>query len=201
MQSNIAEYSGLTNLVAHLVDQATVGILVESEGMVTYANPAYAELLGYRSARLLIRLPVESLVSPQEAPRLMEFGRLRVSGGPAPSAYDFDARRQDDSTCRLQASVFTSFVEGNAFITTVARPVEKSCAAPDTLEDVLSPRERETMTMILAGKRIKEIALRLDISEKTVCTHRLRMFKKLKLQSNHDLFRYGVAHKLLDWRA
>ena len=61
----------------------------------------------------------------------------------------------------------------------------------------LSPREREVMTMILEGRRLKEIAAVLDISVKTVTTHRSRLLRKLDIEDNLSLYRYGVRHGLI----
>lgn len=61
----------------------------------------------------------------------------------------------------------------------------------------LSPRETEVMTMILAGRRLKEIAAMLDISVKTVTTHRSRLLRKLGVEDNLGLFRYGVRNGLI----
>lgn len=61
----------------------------------------------------------------------------------------------------------------------------------------LSPREREVMDMILGGRRLKEIAAQLDISVKTVTTHRSRLLRKLGLEDNLGLYRYGVRHGLI----
>jgi DNA-binding NarL/FixJ family response regulator len=61
----------------------------------------------------------------------------------------------------------------------------------------LSRRESEVMSMILVGKRLKEIAATLDISVKTVTTHRSRLLRKLKLDDNLGLYRYGVRHGLI----
>ncbi|HEX2060601.1 MAG TPA: LuxR C-terminal-related transcriptional regulator [Thermoanaerobaculia bacterium] len=61
----------------------------------------------------------------------------------------------------------------------------------------LSPREREVMNMILSGRRLKEIAANLDISVKTVTTHRSRLLRKLGLEDNLGLYRYGVRHGLI----
>jgi len=55
------------------------------------------------------------------------------------------------------------------------------------------------MEMILGGKAMKEIGLALNISVKTVSTHRTRLMQKLHLTSNRDLFQYAVTHKLIDW--
>jgi two-component system invasion response regulator UvrY len=61
----------------------------------------------------------------------------------------------------------------------------------------LSPREREVMTHILEGRRLKEIAANLDISVKTVTTHRSRLLRKLGIEDNLGLYRYGVRHGLI----
>ncbi|HYO75823.1 MAG TPA: LuxR C-terminal-related transcriptional regulator [Thermoanaerobaculia bacterium] len=62
----------------------------------------------------------------------------------------------------------------------------------------LSPRENEVMTMILAGRRLKEIAAHLDISVKTVTTHRSRLLRKLGIEDNLGLSRYGVRNGLIN---
>lgn len=61
----------------------------------------------------------------------------------------------------------------------------------------LSPREREVLTMILAGRRLKEIAANLDISVKTVTTHRSRLLRKLGIEDNLGLYRYGIRNGLI----
>jgi DNA-binding NarL/FixJ family response regulator len=61
----------------------------------------------------------------------------------------------------------------------------------------LSPRENEVMTMILSGRRLKEIAASLDISVKTVTTHRSRLLRKLGVEDNLGLYRYGVRNGLI----
>jgi DNA-binding NarL/FixJ family response regulator len=61
----------------------------------------------------------------------------------------------------------------------------------------LSPREREVMTMILGGRRLKEIAATLDISVKTVTTHRSRLLRKLGVDDNLGLYRYGIRNGLI----
>jgi DNA-binding CsgD family transcriptional regulator len=62
----------------------------------------------------------------------------------------------------------------------------------------LSPREAEVLKMILEGQRLKEIAARLDISVKTVTTHRSRLLRKLGLEDNLGLYRYGIRNGLIE---
>jgi DNA-binding CsgD family transcriptional regulator len=61
----------------------------------------------------------------------------------------------------------------------------------------LSPREREVMNMILSGRRLKEIAATLDISVKTVTTHRSRLLRKIGVEDNLGLYRYGIRNGLI----
>jgi FixJ family two-component response regulator len=54
---------------------------------------------------------------------------------------------------------------------------------------ILTPREREVMTHVVAGKLNKQIAGDLGMVEKTVKVHRGRMMKKLGVRSVADLVR------------
>ena len=69
--------------------------------------------------------------------------------------------------------------------------------AADGLHSRLSKREREVMSLMLEGQRLKEIAARLDISVKTVTTHRSRLMKKLSVDDNLGLYRYGIRNGLI----
>ena len=69
--------------------------------------------------------------------------------------------------------------------------------ADDTLHGRLSRREKEVMSMMLEGQRLKQIAARLEISVKTVTTHRSRLMKKLKVDDNLGLYRYGIRSGLI----
>jgi DNA-binding NarL/FixJ family response regulator len=70
-------------------------------------------------------------------------------------------------------------------------------AAGQLLHDRLSPRETQVFSMLLAGKRLKEIAAELDISVKTVTTHRSRLMRKLDVEDNLGLYRYGIRNGLI----
>ena len=61
---------------------------------------------------------------------------------------------------------------------------------------MISPREYEVLCMIGVGKSVKQIALELGRSPKTVSTHRARMLRKMQLKTSADLIRYAVQHGL-----
>jgi FixJ family two-component response regulator len=55
--------------------------------------------------------------------------------------------------------------------------------------DTLTPREREVLGHVVAGKMNKQIASDLGIAEATVKMHRARVMAKMKVQSVADLVR------------
>lgn len=60
----------------------------------------------------------------------------------------------------------------------------------------LSDREFQVLCGLGGGKLVKEIAAELGISPKTVSTYRVRILRKLVLDSTADLVRYVVEHRL-----
>lgn len=59
---------------------------------------------------------------------------------------------------------------------------------------VLTSRERQTMEGLARGMTNREIAEHLEISIKTVDTHRGHVLKKLGLRNNSELTRFAVKH-------
>ncbi len=56
----------------------------------------------------------------------------------------------------------------------------------------LTDREVEVLKAICEGESMREIAMRLDVSVKTVETHRRRMMEKLKFFNVADLIKYAI---------
>jgi GAF domain-containing protein len=84
----------------------------------------------------------------------------------------------------------------------VLREIELRTPQAEPAEGVtaeLSPREREVMLRLVAGQRLKEIAHDLDLSVKTISTHRQRLLRKLNLEDNRALYRYALKQGLLNW--
>ena len=60
---------------------------------------------------------------------------------------------------------------------------------------LLSPRERQVMELVIAGKMNKSIANDLEISVKTVEMHRSHLMKKLRVESLVELVRLTIGAK------
>jgi two-component system invasion response regulator UvrY len=63
-----------------------------------------------------------------------------------------------------------------------------------SLIDLLSKREFQVMSFLAQGMTNREIADILQISVKTVDTHRGHVLKKLRLRNNSDLTRFAIAN-------
>lgn len=62
----------------------------------------------------------------------------------------------------------------------------------------LSPRQREVLRLIAEGKTTKQIAHVLEISVKTVETHRAQLMERLKIHDVAGLVRYAILVGLID---
>jgi two-component system invasion response regulator UvrY len=65
----------------------------------------------------------------------------------------------------------------------------------------LSDREFQVLCLIASGKAPREIAAELNVSVKTVGTHRARLLGKMGLRNNAELVQYAIANGLLPERA
>ena len=177
-----------------VLDSAPDGVLVEAGDSIAYVNCAYARMLGYDNPAQLCTATIDDIAHPDDVERLRWFGRCRSEGKPAPTRYTFSARKRDGEVITLDASISAVRAEGDLLITTIVRELHVEKRAPLELPGTkkLSAREREVVQHLLAGRRSKEIALILDISEKTVDTHRSRAFQKLGLRGIGDLFRVAT---------
>lgn len=63
--------------------------------------------------------------------------------------------------------------------------------------DALTPRQREVLQLVAEGLSTKEIARRLDLSVKTVDTHRSQLMKQLDIHEVAGLVRYALRSGLI----
>jgi len=62
----------------------------------------------------------------------------------------------------------------------------------------LSDREFEVFQLLVAGETVTDIASKLNLSGKTVSTHKARLMEKLGIDNQADLVRYAMKHGLSD---
>jgi len=75
--------------------------------------------------------------------------------------------------------------------------VEKLKNPKKALPNQLTKRETEVLTLVASGKSNKEVAELLDISVKTVETHKTHILIKLGLNNNAELIRYAIKNSII----
>ena len=63
---------------------------------------------------------------------------------------------------------------------------------------LLSDREFQVFRLLVAGKTVSEIAGQLNLSVKTVSTHKARIMQKMNLSNATELIRYAIQHGLIE---
>ncbi|MEW6051714.1 MAG: response regulator transcription factor [Candidatus Zixiibacteriota bacterium] len=74
--------------------------------------------------------------------------------------------------------------------------IELSRERPASAYTVLSPREREVLQLLAEGRSTKEIAAQLDVSIKTIESHRKQIMDKLDIHSVAELTKYAIREGL-----
>jgi len=90
-------------------------------------------------------------------------------------------------------------VEGRVYLTpTLTKEViERMASSSSEVSPQLTVRQREVLRLILEGLRMKEIAATLNLSARTVETHKYQMMQTLGVDSTAELVKYAVEHRLL----
>ena len=84
------------------------------------------------------------------------------------------------------------------FSPAVTRGVMERLAAPfNPTEPPLSSRQLDVLRLILDGRRMKEIAAALELSPRTVETHKYEMMRVLGVHSTAELVKYAIEKRLI----
>ena len=75
--------------------------------------------------------------------------------------------------------------------------LSKQLSRPMAPAMLLTPRERDVLQRIATGKSNKHIARELDLSVRTVETHRLNIKRKLGIEGQADLIRFALEQTTL----
>ncbi|MFK7753145.1 MAG: response regulator [Sedimentitalea sp.] len=101
---------------------------------------------------------------------------------------------KDVPTDEIKQAIDT-VMQGQRYLCTGARgSLEPKDGAP---QDSLTGREQTILLQLAQGKSNKDVALSLDISVRTVETHRKNIKRKLGISSTAGLTRYALEHGVL----
>ena len=90
-------------------------------------------------------------------------------------------------------------LQGRVYLTAaVTRSViERMADSGQATSSELTPRQLEVLRLVVKGQRMKEIASTLQLSTRTVETHKYEMMQTLGLHSTAELVRYAIERRLI----
>ena len=106
-----------------------------------------------------------------------------------------------ESASRQLVEAIRKVAAGGAFISAEVAQQLALGAMPDASSaphETLSDREFQIFRMIAEGISVTDIAQRLNLSVKTVSTHKGNILHKMNMQATAELIRYAITHRLVD---
>jgi DNA-binding NarL/FixJ family response regulator len=106
-----------------------------------------------------------------------------------------------DSASIQLVSAIRKVAAGGAFITADVAEQLALGAMPHAAglpHTALSDREYEVFQQLASGVSVTDIADRLNLSVKTVSTHKARLMEKMGIGSQAELIRYALRHHLIE---
>ena len=106
-----------------------------------------------------------------------------------------------DSASTQLVSAIRKVAGGGAFISAEVAEQLAHSAMPNAEgppHASLSDREYQVFQLLVSGKSVSDIAENLNLSVKTVSTHKARLMEKMGLANQTELVHYAIKHRLVD---
>lgn len=91
--------------------------------------------------------------------------------------------------------------EGHRYIcpalATMIEDIPKSAGAPASVRRLLTPRQREVLQLLAEGRSMKEVAVTLGLTPRTVAFHKYRVMEQFRLKSTADLVQFAIRQRLI----
>jgi len=90
---------------------------------------------------------------------------------------------------------------GRTYITPLLADVTQGSTAQELRRQKLRPeltfRQKEILQMLAEGRTMKEIALRLELSPRTIAFHKYKMMTQLELKSSAELVQFAMKQSMV----
>ena len=192
---------GLRSMIEKMSDVRVVGdagngreavrLVTERRPDVVIMDVNMPHLNGIEATRLLLKeLPAVKVIGlSMYSDKRFVAGMLRAGA----SGYLLKASAFEELATAVQTVMagdiyLSPRVTGVVIEDYVGRLTQQKSAPAETL----TPREREILQLLVEGKSSKDISSLLNVSEKTVHTHRQNIMEKLNLHSIAELTKYAI---------
>lgn len=103
--------------------------------------------------------------------------------------------------CELEAGI-RSVIAGQKYLSPglseqLVRYYQEPNVGSQLAKDGLTPRQRQILKLVAEGNTTKQIAMQLELSNKTVEMHRTQLMKNLKIHDIAGLTRYAIKQRIV----
>lgn len=188
-------------------------ITTNKQGILTYVSPVAEKLIGKPQTEI-IGQPIRdalAIQAPDNSSALNKLITKVLKGETSHCLMPPDAVMHVSEDQKIPVDVglspiqddrnrITGVVLAIRDITERKKAEEALNEAQQILSNLLTPRERELLQMMVDGLSTKEIAFDLKISPRTVETHKNNMMHKLNIHDTPMLIRSAIVQKLVKVR-
>lgn len=197
--------AGLRKLLELIPEVEVVGEAADGLALLTLAAQLRPKLVlmdismpglnGLEATGRLVRADAEVRVIVLSMHQSEEYVRLALRHGAAGYLLKDAAPLELDLAVRavLRGETYLSPSVSRGVVTDYVQRLR----AEERPGDVLTPRQREVLQLVAEGHSTKEIARRLELSIKTVDTHRTQLMKQLDIHEIAGLVRYAMRNGLI----
>jgi DNA-binding NarL/FixJ family response regulator len=195
--------AGLRTLLEALPDVYVVGEASDGSDAVKLIEQLHPDivLMDISMPRLNGIEAIRRAIKLQPRPRILvlsmhtdkEYVRAALAAGAA--GYLLKAAEREEL-----ATAIATIVRGDSWLSPpIAKVVIDDLYATTELAqpDELTPRQREVLQLVAEGHSTKDIARRLDVSVKTVETHRAQIMQRLGINNIAGLVRYAIRARII----
>lgn len=98
----------------------------------------------------------------------------------------------------LEKAIITVYEGGKSFSPIVTNILAETVVKPEPIAaGEITPREKEVLNLVVKGNSTKQIADQLNISIRTVESHRINMLKKMKVSNTAELIKKALDLKII----
>jgi DNA-binding CsgD family transcriptional regulator len=151
--------------------------VLDAAGIVRWLNDAAAGIVGD-----VVGVRYGDLVAPEAAPKAQREFTAKVLGTRRRSDYELVALDREGRRFRIQVTA-VPLVDGGRVVGILGVGHPTGAVAGDPAGERLTPRQREVLALLTAGKSTAEIAAELALSQETVRNHVRQVLRRLGVRS------------------
>jgi PAS domain S-box-containing protein len=118
-----------------LFETSPDGVIIDQDGMLVYANPAYQRMLGIKDLQDCLGKPYSPFVAPQDLERVLKISAAREVGKTVLNTYEYNGKRTDGTEFPIEVTAAPLEYDGKPATMAVLRDITDRKRAEEALQE------------------------------------------------------------------